>query len=178
MLIINTLQTKIVALVSAMTLVLLQGAFAQIETSVPDQILARPASHLTETATQAVFTVHGASQIKSMPQLNVRVLQVPAASRDRVLEAMRNNPNIEFAEVNGLASAGALTNDPYVTNGSEWHLNKIQAADAWGITSGNASTIIAICDTGVASNQPDLAGKLLPGYNFYANNTDTSDDYG
>jgi thermitase len=178
MLIINAVQTKITAVVCAMTLVLVPGAFAQTVTAVPDQILARPGGHLSETAVQAVFAVQGASQIRSMPQLNVRVLQVPAASRDRVLEAMKNNPNIEFAEVNGLASAGALTNDPYVTNGSEWHVNKIQAADAWGITSGNASTIIAICDTGVAPTQPDLVGKLLPGYNFYANNTDTSDDYG
>jgi thermitase len=105
-------------------------------------------------------------------------LQVPAAKRDRVIQALQHNPNIEFAEVNALATAGALTNDPYVTNGYEWHLNKIQAPDAWGITSGNVSTVIAICDTGVAPTQPDLLGKLLPGYNFYANNTDTSDDYG
>ncbi len=75
-------------------------------------------------------------------------------------------------------ASALLTNDPSVTNGSGWHLNKIQASDAWGITSGNASTIIAICDTGVASSQADLVGKLLPGYNFYANNTDTADDCG
>ena len=41
-----------------------------------------------------------------------------------------------------------------------------------------SGTSIAICDTGVAPGQPDLAGKLLPGYNFYAGNADTSDDYG
>jgi thermitase len=162
----------------AAAFLLVQGAFAQIEQAVSDQILARPSGHLTETGVQAIFNVHGASQIQSIAQLNVRILQVPAARRDLVIQALQHNPNIEFAEVNALASLGALTNDPYVTNGYEWHLSKIQASDAWGITSGNASTTIAICDTGVAPTQPDLLGKLLPGYNFYANNTDTSDDYG
>lgn len=60
----------------------------------------------------------------------MRVWQVPAARRDVVLQALQNNPNIEFAEVNALAASGALTNDPYVTNGAEWHLNEIQAPDA------------------------------------------------
>jgi hypothetical protein len=164
----TSVHTKIAVAVAA-AFVLSQGVFAQSE-PVADQILTRPSGHLTETGVQAIFNVHGASQIQSIAQLNVRILQVPAARRDLVIEALQHNPNIEFAEVTALASLGALTNDFYVTNGYEWHLNKIQASDAWGITSGNASTIIAICDTGVAPTQPDLLGKLLPGYNFYANN--------
>ena len=151
---------------------------AQAATAVVDQILIRPNSQLTETGVQAVVAAHGASQIDLIPELNVRVLRVPSSRRDGVIEAMHHNPNIEFAEVNGLANAGALTNDPEVMNGHEWHLSTTQAGDAWGVTGGNASTIIAICDTGVAPTQPDLMGKLLPGYNFYANNTDSSDDYG
>ncbi|MBA3650143.1 MAG: S8 family serine peptidase [Chthoniobacterales bacterium] len=121
--------------------------------------------------------MHGAAEIGSIAPLNVRVLQVPAAARDHVLDALQHNPNIEFAETNAVAAAGALTNDPYVTNGSEWHLNKIQAPDAWGMTSGDASTIIAICDTGVAPTAGSDE-QAVTGYNVYANDTDTSDDYG
>src|ERR1041385_9184652 len=133
----NTIHTKIAAAAAA-AFVLAQGAVAQDEPSVADQILTRPSSDLTENAVQAIFAVHGASEIHSIPQLNVRVLQVPAEKRDVVLNALQHNPNIEFAEVNGRASPAALTNDIYVACGYEWQLNKIQAGDAWGITSGRS----------------------------------------
>ena len=154
-----------------------RGAGAS-DLAVSDEILARPMPHLSEKAVQQLFAVHGAAQIDSIPQLNVRVLRVPVAKRDLVVDVLSHNPNIEFAEKNSIASLGAMTNDPYVTNGYEWHLPQIKALDAWSISTGDSATIIAICDTGVAPSHPDLWGKLLPGYNFYANNTDTSDDYG
>jgi subtilisin family serine protease len=153
-------------------------ALGASDLAVSDEILARPMPHLSEKAVQQLFGVHGAAQIDSIPQLNIRVLRVPAAKRELVVAALSNNPNIEFAEKNSIASPGAMTNDPYVTNGYEWHLAQIKALDAWSISTGDSGTIIAICDTGVAPSHPDLAGKLLPGYNFYANNTNTADDYG
>lgn len=147
------------------------------QTAVPDQILVKPIAHLSEHAVQTVFAAHGASQVDSIPQIDVRVLQVPATNRDRVLAALKHNPNIEFAELNALAAPTATTNDPYVVNNYEWHLLKLQAFQAWDISVGT-NAVVAICDSGVDPTQPDLVGKLLPGYNFYANNTDTSDQFG
>jgi hypothetical protein len=43
------------------------------------------------------------------------------------------------------------------------------------LSTGSTSTPIAIIDSGVDPAHPDLAGKLLPGYNFLAGNTDTHD---
>ena len=151
-----------------------QAALAQ--TTVSDQILVRPIAHLSEQAVQAVFAAHGASQVDSIPQINVRVLQVPATNRDRVLTALKHNPNIEFAELNSIAAPSATTNDPYVVNNYEWHLLKLQAFQAWDISLGT-NVIVAICDSGVNS-VPDLTGKLLSGYNVYAGDTDTSDQFG
>jgi subtilisin family serine protease len=102
---------------------------------------------------------------------------VPATNRDRVLTALKHNPNIEFAELNALAAPSATTNDPYVVNNYEWHLLKLQAFQAWDISVGT-NAVVAICDSGVDPTQPDLVGKLLPGYNVYANNTNTSDEFG
>jgi hypothetical protein len=152
-----------------------QSGLAQ--TAVPDQILVKPIAHLSEQAVQTVFAAHGASQVDSIPQIDVRVLQVSATNRDRVLAALKHNPNIEFAELNALAAPTATTNDPYVVNNYEWHLLKLQAFQAWDISVGT-NAVVAICDSGVDPTQPDLVGKLLPGYNVYANNTDTSDQFG
>ena len=147
------------------------------ELAVSDEILVRPMPHLSDKAVQLLFAVHGAAQIDSIPLIDVRVLQVSAANRDRVLTALKHNPNIEFAELNALAAPAAAANDPYVVNNYEWHLLKLQAFQAWDISVGT-NAVVAICDSGVDPTQPDLVGKLLPGYNVYAGNTDTSDQFG
>ena len=41
-----------------------------------------------------------------------------------------------------------------------------------------AQTIIAIVDTGVQMNHPDLANKMVSGYDFFNNDSDPSDDNG
>src|SRR5215213_9609588 len=118
------------------------------EAAVTDEILVSAKSHMSEQAVQALFAVHGAQEVDSLPELNVRVLRVPAEKRDKVLAALQHNPNIEFAELNAIASPGALTNDPYVTNAAEWHLAKIQAGQAWNISVGTVNTVVAVVDSG------------------------------
>jgi len=52
------------------------------------------------------------------------------------------------------------------------HLN-----EAWSASTGVGVTI-AIIDSGVDANHPDLAGRVLPGYDFVNNDTNASDDFG
>lgn len=56
-------------------------------------------------------------------------------------------------------SAPALaTEDPYFYE--QWYLDNIKAKDAWTVTKGDSSVVVAVVDTGVDIDHPDLQGNL------------------
>lgn len=59
-----------------------------------------------------------------------------------------------------MSPAHAATNDPL--RGSQWGLDQVRAEGAWA-TSRGAGTVVAVIDSGVDLDHPDLAGKLVPG---------------
>lgn len=71
----------------------------------------------------------------------------------------------------------ALTpNDTFFSNLS-WPATSINLPSAWDATLGDPSITIAIVDTGVNA-VPDLAGALVPGYDFVHGNASSADDNG
>lgn len=48
----------------------------------------------------------------------------------------------------------------------QWGLDRINAPAGWAVTTGSEEIIIAILDTGIDHDHPDLAGKVIDGYNF------------
>lgn len=58
------------------------------------------------------------------------------------------------------APSVAVTNDPL--RSQQWGLDQILAEDAWPTTTG-AGTVVAVVDSGVDLQHPDLQGQLVPG---------------
>jgi subtilisin family serine protease len=64
----------------------------------------------------------------------------------------------------GGAATSSSPNDPLLAK--QWGLSQIKAAGAWSRGALGAGATIAIVDTGVDLNHPDLKDKLLPGADF------------
>lgn len=144
--------------------------------TVPGRILVKPRDGITESDLHQLFAAHGAQQHDAIHQINVRILNVPEAASDHVLEALQHSPRIDFAEPDYLIEPSVVPNDTYYSD--EWHLPKIAAPTAWTITSGSSSVVIAILDSGIDATHPDLTQQVVPGWNFYDGNSDTKDYFG
>ncbi|WP_134702761.1 S8 family peptidase [Ammoniphilus sp. YIM 78166] len=83
----------------------------------------------------------------------------------RMLNHYEKLSQIEYAEPNYTFKAFYTPNDPFFSS-FQYGLQRVQAPSAWDVTQSTPTTIIAILDTGVDPNHPDLRGKLLQGYDF------------
>lgn len=118
----------------------------------------------------------GAATVEEIDQIRVKRIRVPEHALAKVKAALAKNPNITFVEENFLAQSATIPNDPSFP--SQWHHAKIMSASAWEFGTGSSAVPIAIIDSGVDPDHPDLMAKLVSGYNFVANNTDTHDVLG
>ena len=143
---------------------------------VEDELLVQFKAGVPHEKVMEAITDVEATEDEDIKQIRVKKIKVPPAAFDKVKAALEKNPHVNFVENNSLARGGAIPNDP--TYASQWHLPKIAAPQAWDISTGSVSVDIAIIDSGVDPTHPDLAGKLIPGYNFLLGNTDTHDVQG
>ena len=139
---------------------------------VEGHILVEPRAGLTVEEFAKDMKGHGASKVRKMGQSNVHLIDLPRGSEQAVVNKLKKDSRYKFAELDQIVEMSATTNDPYL--GSEWHINKIGAATAWDKAQGNGITI-AILDSGVDGSHPDLSSRMVAGYNFYDNNTNTAD---
>jgi hypothetical protein len=68
-------------------------------------------------------------------------------------------------------------NDTFYSS-NQWNLPLIKADKAWQMTTGDPGVVIAVVDTGVDLNHPDLKGKLVAGRNIIAGDDNPQDDNG
>ncbi|UKE68999.1 S8 family serine peptidase [Xanthomonas cerealis pv. cerealis] len=101
------------------------------------------------------------------------------ADVDKVVAEIAADPAVKYALVDvtlqrtelpkaGLEQPSLVPNDPLYAQ-YQWHLNSatggINAPAAWDISKGDG-VVVAVLDTGILPNHPDVAVNLLQGYDF------------
>ena len=142
---------------------------------VPGEILLKFKDRLSNQDQDKFFKTRGFTVKDEIKQIKVKIVSVPEEAEDEIIAALLHRPEIDFAERNAILIPSFVPNDPYYSN--SWHHPQINNPLAWDIVNGSGLTI-AIADTGVDPSHPDLASNLVPGWNFYDNNSNTSDVYG
>lgn len=138
------------------------------------RILVMPRAGLPAKAFANILKEHD-GKARKIGQSNLYIVDLPEYTEEGVITILRHHPHLKFAELDRAVYPALIPNDPYYTN--EWHLPKIGAPLAWDSSQGEGITI-AILDSGIDSAHPDLAAQIVPGWNFYDNNSDTTDIYG
>lgn len=102
------------------------------------------------------------------------------ASDDGVLEQLARIEGVKSLSSERRARTSFVPSDAYV--GLQWGLDTVNAYEAWDIASDAHEVVVAVLDTGIDWNHPDIAPNIWSdsdgyhGYNFISNNRIPMDD--
>ena len=88
-------------------------------------------------------------------------------------EALQKRPGVAHVDYNYLRLPYYAPNDPELPN--QWEFSRIQVPAAWNETVGVGARV-AVVDTGIAGNHPDLASKIVAQKDMVNNDNVAQDD--
>ncbi|HJV64157.1 MAG TPA: S8 family peptidase, partial [Geomonas sp.] len=109
---------------------------------------------------------HGSTPGRSFDHLRMQHVKLrKGVSVEEALKSYQADPRVEHAEPDYLLNAQASPNDPFFSQ--LWGFNTINAPIAWDTSTGSSNVVIAVIDTGIDYNHPDLAANIWtnPGIN-------------
>lgn len=143
---------------------------------VSDQILVAFKDGISDSVKASLLLKHELNERAELKEIGLKIVAVPPRETpEQAVMDLGSENDVDFAELDGLVAPGFLPDDPLLS--SQWYLTNVNSPAAWDVANG-LGVNIAIIDSGVDPTHPDLASNFIPGWNFYNNNSDTSDVYG
>jgi subtilisin family serine protease len=144
---------------------------------VPGELLVRFGPGATRDDMEAAAARAGGRLGDAIPELGVHVIEVPPAGTQRALESLRSEAIVETVERDVLLEGlDTVPNDQLWS--TQWGPRLVGAPRAWDATRGSSAVVIAVLDTGVDEQHPDLAGAIVMGRDFVNDDADPADDQG
>jgi thermitase len=151
---------------------------------VAGQILVKFKESVSPSEVDQIHKKLGGKVKKTIPQISVQVVNIGNKNVGEIVSAYARDGRVEYVEPNYIASA--LTSDKFFDR--QWGLHNIgqeegisdadiDAPEAWQIEPGNSTMLIAILDSGIDQDHPDLMGKITANNDFTGSGT-VNDFYG
>lgn len=145
---------------------------------VPDLLVVSFKRGTPSRTVAAVLARAGVTLERSIVKIGVRVVRVAPVRRAEALATLRSSRWVDTAEQDAVFEALETTTPNDAHWPSQWGLHLTGFVQAWDVTRGLRSVIVAVVDTGVDGGHPDLRGALLPGADLVNGDTDAGDDHG
>ncbi|MDW7771945.1 MAG: S8 family serine peptidase [Desulfobulbaceae bacterium] len=147
-----------------------KGSHEQHEVCVPDELLVK---YQAATADQVRLQYREKYKIRTLryfQSIGVDHVQLPqGVDVEEALQLYAGNRQVEYAEPNYYRYADIIPDDPFFgqlwgmdNNGQDGGLADadIDAPEAWNITTGNGEVVVAVIDSGIDYDHPDLAANI------------------
>lgn len=143
---------------------------------IPGEVLVKFRDDASSSGIKLLNTEMGAKELRAVSMKAGVIHQYKldsAVSVDEAVEKYRSNPAVEYAEPNYLYQLQAIPNDTQFS--TLWGLHNtgqtvngtvgradadIDAPEAWDISTGSPNVKIAVIDSGIAYDHPDLAPNI------------------
>lgn len=176
----GTTRMRLVAAISAFALAIAPIPAAACEPGNPAgpsiRLLVKFCDSTPAARMAASHAAAGAREIRAIPRIGVRVVEVPASQAGRAIARYSEDPAVMFAEADQPVSVDLVPNDALYAG--QWGLPAVSAPTGWDVTTGSSSVTVAVLDTGVDASHPDLARRLAPGTDLVNRDSDPTDDNG
>lgn len=149
---------------------------------------------------EAAVRRHGWTVLRTLDPLPAALVEVPVGTELEAVAHLEADPGVAYAETDTLAfatgalvsslplqpqtpssppavsAAGYQPNDPGWAQ--QWAPRRIDASEAWELTTGSAQVVVAVVDSGIDLTHPEFAGRLLPGFDYVQGDSQPQDEYG
>ncbi|HEY9857005.1 MAG TPA: S8 family serine peptidase [Stenomitos sp.] len=137
---------------------------------------------LSEAALTTLATRHRLRLVAHLDPLGCAVMGLAGADAAD-LEQLQREPAVRYVErdvAGTFSDTGRLKtegpSDPLYAD--QWDMQRMHAPEAWEVRDGSDHTIVALLDTGIDRDHPELASKLVEGLNVPSPQDPPEDDLG
>lgn len=175
--------------------------FPELTVSVANHVLAQFDPNVSREEIKARVAAMGGTIDEFTLSPGLVVVELPEATLDAMPEAVARYPElaeVRFAEANYVVGhlGGVIPND--TDWNMLWGMRKIDAPEAWQITTGTRNVVVGVIDSGVDYTHPDLKDNIffntaetvngsdsdgngfkddIRGWDFYDNNNNPMDEH-